>query len=52
MTVARGGELYGVMSVLNGRGDTHQTCLLLKVNRPCYLAAVTSQFDPKRSYYP
>jgi hypothetical protein len=32
MTVARGGELYGVMSVLNGRGDTHQTCLLLKVN--------------------
>jgi hypothetical protein len=32
---------------LNGRGDTHQICPLLKVNRPCHLAAVTSQFDPK-----
>jgi hypothetical protein len=31
---------------LNGRGDTHQICPLLKVNRPCHLAAVTSQFDP------
>jgi hypothetical protein len=31
---------------LNGRGDTHQICPLLKVNRPYHLAAVTSQFDP------
>src|SRR5262245_50060154 len=28
--------------------DTHQICPLLKVNRPCHLAAVTSQFDPIR----
>jgi hypothetical protein len=34
---------------LNGRGDTHQICPLLKVNRPCNLAAVTSQFDPEQS---
>jgi hypothetical protein len=33
---------------LNGRGDTDQICPLLKVNRPCHLAAVTSQFDPTR----
>ena len=33
---------------LNRRGDTHQVCPLLKVNRPCHQAAVTSQFDPKR----
>jgi len=25
---------------LNGRGDTHQICPLLKVNRPCHPAAV------------
>jgi hypothetical protein len=30
----------------NGRCDTHQVCPLLKVNRPCHLAAVTSHFDP------
>jgi hypothetical protein len=35
---------------LNGRGDTHQICRLLKVNRPCHLAAVTSQFDPDRAF--
>ena len=29
---------------LNGRADTHQICPLLKVNRPCHIAAVTSQF--------
>jgi hypothetical protein len=34
---------------LNGRGDTHQICPLLKVNRPCHLAAVTSQFDPEQT---
>jgi uncharacterized protein with GYD domain len=32
---------------LNGRGDTHQICPLLKVNRPRHLAAATPQFDPK-----
>jgi hypothetical protein len=31
---------------LNGRADTHQTCPVLKVDRPCHRAAVTSQFDP------
>lgn len=31
---------------LNGRGDTNQICLLLKVKRLCHLAAVASQFDP------
>ena len=30
---------------LNGRDDTHQICPLLKVNRPCHHAAMTSQFD-------
>jgi hypothetical protein len=34
---------------LSGRGDTHQICPLLNVNRPCHLAAVTYQFDPLRS---
>src|SRR5215467_2178526 len=33
-----------------GRGDTHQACPLLKVNRPCHLAAVTSQFDPQPTW--
>ena len=30
---------------LNGGVDSHQICPLLKVNRPCHEAAVTSQFD-------
>ena len=34
---------YVPQLALNGRGDTHQRCPLLKVNRPCHLAAVTSQ---------
>jgi len=25
---------------LNGRADTHQTCPVLKVDRPCHRAAV------------
>src|SRR5262245_66229267 len=33
-----------------GRGDTHQACPLLKVNRPCHLAAVTSQIDPQPTW--
>jgi P-type E1-E2 ATPase len=33
------------VAALNGRGNTHQICPLLKVNRPCHHAAVTSQFD-------
>src|SRR5262245_41769547 len=27
--------------------DSHQICPLLKVKRPCHLADVTSQFDPR-----
>jgi hypothetical protein len=34
---------------LNGRAGTHQICPLMKVNRPCHRAAVTSQFDPMRN---
>jgi hypothetical protein len=30
---------------LNGRAGSHQICPLLKVDRPCRRAAVTSQFD-------
>jgi len=30
---------------LNGHAGSHQVCPLLKVDRPCHLAAVTSQFD-------
>jgi hypothetical protein len=37
---------------LNGRGDTHQICPLLKVNRPCHLAAVTAHIDPKQTSAP
>jgi hypothetical protein len=36
---------------LNGRAGTHQICPLLKVDRPCHRAAVTSQFDPNRKCY-
>jgi hypothetical protein len=35
---------------LKGRGDTHQICPLLKVNRPCHPAARTSQFDPELTF--
>jgi len=31
---------------LNSRAGSHQICPLLKVDRPCRRAAVTSQFDP------
>ncbi len=31
---------------LSGCPGSHQKCPLLKVNRPCHRAAVTSQFDP------
>src|SRR5262249_60404037 len=39
-----------VIKTATGRGDTHQACPLLKVNRPCHLAAVTSQFDPQPTW--
>jgi len=32
---------------LNGRADAHQICPVLRVDRPCRRAAVTSQFDPE-----
>jgi hypothetical protein len=35
---------------LNGRAGSDQICPLLKVDRPCYRAAMTSQFDPKPSF--
>jgi hypothetical protein len=35
---------------LNGRADTHQTCPVLKVDRPCPRVAVRSQFDPIRTF--
>ena len=31
---------------LNGRGDTHQICPLLKVDRTCHRATVTAHIDP------
>src|SRR5262249_32123948 len=31
---------------LNGRAGSHQICPLLKVDRPCRRAAVSSHFDP------
>jgi len=31
---------------LNGSAGSQQVCPLLKVDRPCHRAAVTSQFDP------
>jgi hypothetical protein len=32
----------------HGCADTHQICPVLKVDRPCHRAAVTSHFDPSR----
>jgi len=37
-------ENVPVFHLVNGRADTHQICLVLKVDRPCHRAAVTSQF--------
>jgi hypothetical protein len=34
---------------LNGRAGSHRLCPLLKVDRPCHRAAVTSYFDRKRN---
>jgi len=37
-------ENVPVFHLVNGRADTHQICPVLKVDRPCHRAAVTSQF--------
>src|SRR5258706_4918034 len=34
---------------LNGRAGSHHICRLLKVDRPCHRAAVSSHFDPRRT---
>jgi hypothetical protein len=34
---------------LNGRAAGRQICPLLKLDRPCHCAAVTSQFDPEQT---
>jgi hypothetical protein len=42
---------FATQSALNGPADTHQICPMLKVDRPCHRAAVTSQFDPKATLH-
>jgi hypothetical protein len=42
------GKCSCLLMALNGRAGSQQICALLKVDRSCHRAVVTSQFDPQR----